>query len=147
MLGAAAGLPSFSRSPAEIPAIRKYRPVTCANYTARYKKWLSAAFSYAPCTRVCKHFITGKSALITGGFRNIGAGTARSRAAQDATVALTYWSSPEAGESIVADVTAARGKAVDLRALHRGRPRAGGQDEPFLPDRRRNPCPTADAIQ
>ncbi len=54
---------------------------------SRCRTRLSAAFSYAPCTRVCKHFITGKSALITGGFRSIGAGTARSLAAQDATVA------------------------------------------------------------
>ncbi|MHA7264298.1 SDR family NAD(P)-dependent oxidoreductase [Arthrobacter sp. TMN-37] len=60
--------------------------------------------------------LSGKTALVTGGSRGIGAGIVRSLAAQGATVALTYWSSPEAAESVVAEVTAAGGKAVAIRA-------------------------------
>lgn len=60
--------------------------------------------------------LTGKTALVTGGSRGIGAGIARSLAEEGATVAITYWSSPDAAEAVVAEITAAGGKAVALRA-------------------------------
>ncbi|WP_159617479.1 SDR family NAD(P)-dependent oxidoreductase [Arthrobacter zhaoguopingii] len=60
--------------------------------------------------------LSGKTALVTGGSRGIGAGIARSLAAQGATVALTYWSSADAAEALVAEITAGGGKAVAVRA-------------------------------
>lgn len=60
--------------------------------------------------------LAGKTALVTGGSRGIGAGIARSLAEEGATVALTYLSSPDAAEAVVAEITAAGGKAVALRA-------------------------------
>jgi 3-oxoacyl-[acyl-carrier protein] reductase len=60
--------------------------------------------------------LTGKTALVTGGSRGIGAGIARSLAEEGATVAVTYWSSPEAAEAVVADITAGGGKAFAVHA-------------------------------
>jgi len=60
--------------------------------------------------------LSGKTALVTGGSRGIGAGIARSLAAQGATVAVTYWSSADAALAVVAEIEANGGKAMALRA-------------------------------
>ncbi|NJO87108.1 MAG: SDR family oxidoreductase [Lewinella sp.] len=51
-----------------------------------------------------------KYALVTGGSRGIGAATAKALAAQGATVAISYNSSPEQAEAVVAIIQAAGGK-------------------------------------
>lgn len=62
------------------------------------------------------------TALITGGSRGIGAATARLLAARGLTVAVQYYSSPAAAETVVADCVALGSRAVavhaDMRSGH-----------------------------
>lgn len=60
--------------------------------------------------------LAGKKALVTGASRGLGAGVARELAAQGATVAFTYWSSKDRADELVAEITAAGGTAIALRA-------------------------------
>lgn len=60
--------------------------------------------------------LAGKTALVTGGSRGIGAGIARELARQGARVAITYWSSPDAAETVVADIRRSGGDAVAIKA-------------------------------
>jgi 3-oxoacyl-[acyl-carrier protein] reductase len=62
------------------------------------------------------HPLAGKTALVTGGSRGLGAGLASELAAQGAKVAITYWSSPERAEQVVKAIQAAGGEAVAIRA-------------------------------
>jgi NAD(P)-dependent dehydrogenase (short-subunit alcohol dehydrogenase family) len=55
-------------------------------------------------------------ALVTGGSRSIGAAIAKRLAADGAFVALTYSASPEKAEEVVAEIEAAGGKALAVRA-------------------------------
>ena len=57
-----------------------------------------------------------KIALVTGGSRGIGAETARQLAAAGATVVLTYNSSAERAEAVVAQITQDGGRATALRS-------------------------------
>lgn len=57
-----------------------------------------------------------KRAIVTGGSRGIGAAIVRKLAEQGAQVAFTYSASPEAAQSLVADITASGGKAFALQA-------------------------------
>src|SRR3981189_934772 len=58
----------------------------------------------------------GKVALVTGGSRGIGAGIVRRLAADGASVAFTYSSSPERGRELVHEIESAGGKALSLKA-------------------------------
>lgn len=58
---------------------------------------------------------TGKAALITGGSRGIGAAIARRLAGEGAAVAVNYLSRREAADALVAEITAAGGKAIALQ--------------------------------
>ncbi|HEY1178263.1 MAG TPA: SDR family oxidoreductase [Phytomonospora sp.] len=60
--------------------------------------------------------LTGKTALVTGASRGIGAATVRTLAARGAAVAFTYSSSGEQAEQLVKEITADGGKAVAIRA-------------------------------
>ncbi|MDR3655960.1 MAG: SDR family oxidoreductase [Mycobacterium sp.] len=60
--------------------------------------------------------LIGRTALVTGGSRGVGASVARELAAAGARVALTYHSSPEAAQSVVADIEACGGTAVAVHA-------------------------------
>jgi len=60
--------------------------------------------------------IQGKSALVLGGSRGIGAAIARRLAAGGAAVALTYVQGASAADAIVADITKAGGRALAIQA-------------------------------
>jgi 3-oxoacyl-[acyl-carrier protein] reductase len=60
--------------------------------------------------------LNGKTALVTGASRGIGAGIARELARQGAKVAITYWSSAEAADAVVSDIRVAGGDAVAIKA-------------------------------
>jgi NAD(P)-dependent dehydrogenase (short-subunit alcohol dehydrogenase family) len=60
--------------------------------------------------------LTGKSALVTGGSRGIGAAIAKRLAKEGADVAITYSSSPERAQQVVDDIVKAGGKAVAINA-------------------------------
>ena len=60
--------------------------------------------------------LAGRRALVTGGSRGIGAEIVRRLAADGAAVAFTYAASSQAADALVADVTAAGGRAVAIAA-------------------------------
>lgn len=60
--------------------------------------------------------LAGKTALVTGGSRGIGAACARLLAERGATVAVTYTRSAQQAEALVADITAAGGTAFAVAA-------------------------------
>ena len=60
--------------------------------------------------------LSGKSALVTGGSRGIGAAIAKRMAKDGADVAITYSSSPERAAQLVQEIANAGGKAVAIKA-------------------------------
>ncbi|MFE0020880.1 3-oxoacyl-ACP reductase family protein [Amycolatopsis sp. NPDC059021] len=60
--------------------------------------------------------LAGRTALVTGGSRGIGAAIALRLARDGASVALTYATSPRAADKVVADITADGGRALAIRA-------------------------------
>jgi len=60
--------------------------------------------------------LTGKVALVTGGWRSIGAAIAKRLAADGAAVALTYSASPDKADEVVRAIEATGGKALRIRA-------------------------------
>jgi 3-oxoacyl-[acyl-carrier protein] reductase len=60
--------------------------------------------------------LKGKIALVTGGSRGIGAAIVRRLSADGAAVAFTYASSPERAQVLAAEVDAAGGRALAIRA-------------------------------
>jgi 3-oxoacyl-[acyl-carrier protein] reductase len=60
--------------------------------------------------------LNGKVALVTGGSRGIGAATARRLARDGADVAITYVSSPDKANSVVAEIKAAGRRGLAIQA-------------------------------
>jgi 3-oxoacyl-[acyl-carrier protein] reductase len=60
--------------------------------------------------------LSGKAALITGGSRSIGKAIAKRLAADGASVAITYSSSPDKADEVVREIEAAGGKAIAIKA-------------------------------
>ncbi|MEU4098131.1 SDR family oxidoreductase [Streptomyces sp. NPDC026673] len=62
------------------------------------------------------HTLTGRTALVTGGSRGIGAGIARELAREGASVVITYRKSREQAEDVVAELAALGAKAFAVQA-------------------------------
>ena len=60
--------------------------------------------------------LAGKTAIITGGGRDIGAAAAKKLAAEGANIALSYFESSQGADTVVAEITAAGGKAIAVQA-------------------------------
>jgi len=60
--------------------------------------------------------LAGKTAIVTGGGRDIGAAVAKKLAAEGARVAISYFESSKGADAVVADITGAGGKAVAVQA-------------------------------
>ena len=60
--------------------------------------------------------LTGQTAIITGGGRDIGAAVAKKLAAEGANVAISYFESSKGAHSTVADIEAAGGRAIAVQA-------------------------------
>ena len=60
--------------------------------------------------------LAGKTAIVTGGGRDIGAAVARRFAAEGANVAISYFESSKGADAVVADIEKAGGKAIAVQA-------------------------------
>ena len=69
--------------------------------------------------------LSGKTAIVTGSAKGIGAGIARAMAAAGAAVVVNYLKDAEGAERVVGDITAAGGKAIAVQGDVSSRDDAG----------------------
>lgn len=67
-------------------------------------------------TQAVSNHLTGKVAFIQGGSRGIGAAIAKRLAKDGAAIALTYASSPDKAQDVVAAIEASGGRAIAIKA-------------------------------
>jgi len=60
--------------------------------------------------------LAGKTAIVTGGGRDIGAAVAKKLASEGANVAISYFESSKGADAVVAEITKAGGKALAVQA-------------------------------
>ncbi len=60
--------------------------------------------------------LAGKTAIVTGGGRDIGAAAARKLASEGANVAISYFESAKGADGVVVDIEAAGGKSIAVQA-------------------------------
>lgn len=60
--------------------------------------------------------LAGKTAIVTGGGRDIGAAVAKKLASEGANVALSYFESSKGADAVVAQIESAGGKAIAVQA-------------------------------
>lgn len=60
--------------------------------------------------------LAGKTAIVTGGGRDIGAAAAKALASEGANVAISYFESSKGADAVVAEIEAGGGKAVAVQA-------------------------------
>ena len=60
--------------------------------------------------------LAGKTAIVTGGGRDIGAAVAKKLASEGADVAISYFESAKGADSVVAEIKAAGGRAIAVQA-------------------------------
>ena len=60
--------------------------------------------------------LAGKTAIVTGGGRDIGAAVAKKLASEGAHVAISYFESAKGADSVVAEIKAAGGRAIAVQA-------------------------------
>lgn len=60
--------------------------------------------------------LAGKTAIVTGGGRDIGAAVAKKLASEGAKVTISYFESSSGADTVVADIEAAGGKAIAVQA-------------------------------
>lgn len=60
--------------------------------------------------------LAGKTAIVTGGGRDIGAAAAKKLSSEGANVAISYFESSKGADAVVADIEAAGGKAIAVQA-------------------------------
>ncbi len=60
--------------------------------------------------------LTGKTAIVTGGGRDIGAAAAKKLASEGANVAISYFESSKGADAVVAEIEGAGGKAIAVQA-------------------------------
>lgn len=60
--------------------------------------------------------LSGKTAIVTGGGRDIGAAVAKALAAEGANVAISYFESSKGADGVVAEIQSSGGKAIAVQA-------------------------------
>src|SRR5688572_12324930 len=67
-------------------------------------------------TKMAVRELSGRVALVTGGSRSMGAAIAKRLASEGAAVAITFRQSADKAKDVIAEIEAAGGRAIAIRA-------------------------------